>query len=64
MGSSVTTWKHNEVRIKKGMLNVFVVGDPFMFLDNKGFIEYTKALNGKLTIQSRHKISRVVGKFY
>ncbi|KAL4591076.1 hypothetical protein LXL04_004024 [Taraxacum kok-saghyz] len=47
-GSSVITWKHDEVRIKKAMLNLFVVGElPFKFVENDAIIEYTNALNGK-----------------
>ena len=47
------------------MLNLFVVGElPFKFVENEAFIEYTNALNGKVKIPSRHKISRDVAKFY
>nr|KAJ0210891.1 hypothetical protein LSAT_V11C400199240 [Lactuca sativa] len=64
-GSTVTVWKHDEDRIKKAMLNLFVVGElPFKFVENEAFIEYTNALNGKVKIPSRHKISRDVAKFY
>nr|KAJ0222091.1 hypothetical protein LSAT_V11C200062950 [Lactuca sativa] len=64
-GSSVTVWKHDEDGIKKTMLNLFVVGELlFKFVENEAFIEYTNALNGKVKIPSRHKISRDVAKFY
>ncbi|KAL4562119.1 hypothetical protein LXL04_034313 [Taraxacum kok-saghyz] len=64
-GSSVITWKHDEVRIKNAMLNLFVVGElPIKFVENEAFIEYTNALNGKVHIPSRDTISRDVATFY
>ncbi|KAJ9556771.1 hypothetical protein OSB04_011385 [Centaurea solstitialis] len=59
---SVGTWKHDDVRIKKATLNLFVVGElPFKFVENEAFVEYTNALNGRVTLPSRHTVSRDVG---
>ncbi|KAJ9536380.1 hypothetical protein OSB04_un000440, partial [Centaurea solstitialis] len=57
---SVQTWKHDE-----GFIELFVVGElPFKFVENEAFVEYTNALNGKVILPSRHKVSRVVAKYY
>ncbi|KAJ9557040.1 hypothetical protein OSB04_011654 [Centaurea solstitialis] len=62
---SISAWKHDENRIKKALLNLFVVAElPFKFVENEAFIEYTSALNGKVSLPSRHKVSRDVGKYY
>ncbi|CAI9289466.1 unnamed protein product [Lactuca saligna] len=63
--TSVKTWKHDDARIKKALLNLFVVGElPFKFVENEAFVEYTNALNAKVVLPSRHTISRNVSKFY
>lgn len=63
--ASVTTWKHDESRIKKALLNRFVVCElPCKFVENEAFIEYTNALNGRVLLPSRHKISWDVANFY
>lgn len=59
------TWKHDEARIKKALLNLFAVGEvPFKFAHNEAFIEYTNALNGRVILPSRHTISRDVSNYY
>lgn len=63
--ASVVTWKHDDVRIKKALLNLFVVGElPYKFVENEAFIEFTNALNGKVVLPSRHTISRDVAKYF
>ncbi|KAJ9557436.1 LOW QUALITY PROTEIN: hypothetical protein OSB04_012050 [Centaurea solstitialis] len=63
--ANVTTWKHDESRIKRALLNLFFVGElPFKFVENEAFVEYTNALNGRVSLPSRHKISRDVANFY
>lgn len=63
--TSVQTWKHDDTRIKRALLGLFTVGElPFKYVENEAFIEYTNALNGRVILPSRHKISRDVGKFY
>nr|KAJ0187490.1 hypothetical protein LSAT_V11C900494050 [Lactuca sativa] len=62
---SVSTWKHDDKRIKKVMLNLFVVGGlPFKFVENESFIEYTNALNGKVVVPCRTTISKRVSLYY
>nr|KAJ0187061.1 hypothetical protein LSAT_V11C900492060 [Lactuca sativa] len=62
---SVSTWKHDDKRIKKAMLNLFVVGGlPFKFVENEAFIEYTNALNGKVIVPCRTIISKKVSLYY
>ncbi|XP_023731712.3 putative AC transposase [Lactuca sativa] len=62
---SVSTWKHDDKRIKKAMLNLFVVGGlPFKFVENEVFIEYTNALNGKVVVPCRTTISKKVSLYY
>lgn len=47
------------------MLNLFVVGElPFKYVENTAFIEYTNALNFRVTLPSRHKISSDVANYY
>lgn len=63
--TSVQTWKHDDTRIKRALLGLFTVGElPFKYVENETFIEYTNALNGRVILPSRHKISRDVGKCY
>ncbi|GJY39388.1 zinc finger BED domain-containing protein RICESLEEPER 2 [Tanacetum coccineum] len=63
--SSVATWKHDDERIKKALIKLFVVGElPFAFVKNEAFVKYTESLNGKFILPSRHKLSRDVSKFY
>nr|KAJ0185566.1 hypothetical protein LSAT_V11C900474930 [Lactuca sativa] len=63
--TTVKTWKHDDARIKKALLNLFVVGElPFKFVENEAFVEYTNALNAKVVLASRHTISQNVSKFY
>ncbi|KAK1417386.1 hypothetical protein QVD17_26513 [Tagetes erecta] len=46
---SVSVWKHDEVRIDKALLDLFVVAElPFKLVENPAFIEYTNSLNGKV----------------
>ncbi|GJV35099.1 zinc finger BED domain-containing protein RICESLEEPER 2 [Tanacetum coccineum] len=63
--SSLQTWKHDESRIKKALINMFVVAElPFKFVEHEVFVEYTKACNGRFVLPSRHKLSRDVAKYY
>ena len=63
--SSLQTWKHDESRIKKALINMFVVAElPFKFVEHEVFVEYTKACNGRIVLPSRHKLSRDVSKYY
>ncbi|GJU70936.1 zinc finger BED domain-containing protein RICESLEEPER 2, partial [Tanacetum coccineum] len=44
--SSVATWKHDDDRIYKALIKLFVIGElPFAFVKNEAFVEYTQALN-------------------
>nr|KAJ0198451.1 hypothetical protein LSAT_V11C700355780 [Lactuca sativa] len=62
---SVSIWKHDDKRIKKAMLNLFVVGGlPFKFVENEAFYEYTNALNGKVIVPCRTTISKKVSLYY
>ncbi|PWA55214.1 hypothetical protein CTI12_AA429390 [Artemisia annua] len=62
--SSLQTWKHDESRIKKALINMFVVGEiPFKFVEHEAFVEYTNACNGRFMLPSRHKLSRDVSKW-
>ncbi|PWA78517.1 zinc finger BED domain-containing protein RICESLEEPER 2 [Artemisia annua] len=63
--SSLQTWKHDESRIKKTLINMFVVGEiPSKFVEHEAFVEYTNARNGRFMLPSRHKLSRDVSKYY
>ncbi|GKA74620.1 zinc finger BED domain-containing protein RICESLEEPER 2 [Tanacetum coccineum] len=63
--SSVATWKHDDDRIYKALIKLFVIGElPFAFVKNEAFVEYTQALNARFVLPSRHKLSRDVMKFY
>nr|KAJ0211926.1 hypothetical protein LSAT_V11C400161910 [Lactuca sativa] len=63
--NSIGTWKHDEKRIKKALLNLFVVGElPFKFVENESFIEYTNALNGKVILPCRTTISNRVTDYF
>ncbi|PWA59364.1 DEAD-box ATP-dependent RNA helicase 50 [Artemisia annua] len=63
--SSLQTWKHDESRIKKALINMFVVGEiPFKFVEHEAFVEYTNACNGRFMFPSRHKLPRDVSKYY
>ncbi|GJW91718.1 zinc finger BED domain-containing protein RICESLEEPER 2 [Tanacetum coccineum] len=63
--SSLQTWKHDESRIKKALINMFVVAEsPFKFVEHDVFVEYTKACNGRFVLPSRHKLSKDVSKYY
>ncbi|GKD70502.1 hypothetical protein Tco_1324592 [Tanacetum coccineum] len=49
--SSVATWKHDDERIKKALIKLFVVGElPFAFVKNEAFVEYTESLNAKFIL--------------
>lgn len=64
-GSSVVTWKHDEKRIKKALLNLFVVGEvPFKFVESEAFIEFCNALNGKVVLPSRTTISKEITNYF
>ncbi|GJZ61849.1 zinc finger BED domain-containing protein RICESLEEPER 2 [Tanacetum coccineum] len=61
--SSLQTWKHDESRIKKALINMFVVAElPFKFVEHEVFVEYTKACNGRFVLPSRHKLSKDAAK--
>ncbi|PWA44422.1 zinc finger BED domain-containing protein RICESLEEPER 2 [Artemisia annua] len=63
--SSLQTWKHDESRIKKALINMFVVTElPFKFVEHEVFVEYSKACNGRVVLPSRHKLSRDVSNYY
>ncbi|GKB43945.1 zinc finger BED domain-containing protein RICESLEEPER 2 [Tanacetum coccineum] len=63
--STLQTWKHDEGRIKKALIELFVVGEiPFKFVEHEAFINYTHACNGRVELPSRHKLSRLVSKYY
>ncbi|CAI9282170.1 unnamed protein product [Lactuca saligna] len=61
----VYTWKHDDSRIQLALLGLFTIGElPFKFIENEAFIEFVNALNGRVKLPSRHKISRDVVSFY
>ncbi|CAI9294139.1 unnamed protein product [Lactuca saligna] len=61
----VYTWKHDDTRIQLALLGHFTIGElPFKFIENEAFIEFVNALNGRVKLPSRHKISRDVVSFY
>nr|KAJ0214167.1 hypothetical protein LSAT_V11C400198960 [Lactuca sativa] len=61
----VYTWKHDDTRIQLALLGLFTIGElPFKFIENEAFIEFVNALNGRVKLPSRHKISRDVMSFY
>ena len=61
----VYTWKHDDTRIQLALLGLFTIGElPFKFIENEAFIEFVNALNGRVKLPSRHKISRDVVSFY
>ncbi|GJS34271.1 zinc finger BED domain-containing protein RICESLEEPER 2 [Tanacetum coccineum] len=63
--STLQTWKHDKGRIKKALIELFVVGElPFKFVEHEAFINYTHACNGRVVLPSRHKLSRDVSKYY
>nr|GEX87844.1 zinc finger BED domain-containing protein RICESLEEPER 2 [Tanacetum cinerariifolium] len=63
--STLQTWKHDEGRIKKALIELFVVGElPFKFVEHETFINYTHACNGRVVLPSTHKLSRDVSKYY
>lgn len=58
---SIGTWKDDDKRTKKYLLNVFVLGElSFKFVDNEAFVEYTNALNQNVVSPSRTTISKTV----
>ncbi|CAI9278278.1 unnamed protein product [Lactuca saligna] len=60
----VYTWKHDDTRIQLALLGLFTIGElPFKFIENEAFI-FVNALNGRVKLPSRHKISRDVVSFY
>ncbi|CAI9278304.1 unnamed protein product [Lactuca saligna] len=61
----VYTWKHDDTRIQLALIGLFTIGElPFKFIANEAFIEFVNALNGRVKLPSRHKISRDVVSFY
>ncbi|GJW86094.1 zinc finger BED domain-containing protein RICESLEEPER 2 [Tanacetum coccineum] len=63
--SSLKNRKHDESRIKKALLNMFVVGEiPFKYVEHEVFVEFTNTCNGRFVLPSRHKLSRDVSKYY
>lgn len=57
----VYTWKHDDTRIQLALLGLFTIGKlPFKFIENEAFIEFVNALNGRVKLPLRHKISRDV----
>ena len=61
----VYRWKHDDTRIQLALLGLFTIGElPFKFIENDAFIEFVNALNGRVKLPSRHKISRDVVSFY
>ncbi|GJZ83170.1 zinc finger BED domain-containing protein RICESLEEPER 2 [Tanacetum coccineum] len=58
--SSVATWKHDDERIKKALVKLFVVGElPFAFVKNEAFVEYTESLNAKFILPESRKLINV-----
>ncbi|CAI9274760.1 unnamed protein product [Lactuca saligna] len=61
----VYTWKHDDTRIQLALLGLFTIGElPFIFIENEAFIEFVNALNGRVKLPSRHKISLDVVSLY
>lgn len=48
---SVQTWKHDEARINKALLNLIVVDE--LPIENESFVEYTSTLNGKYCLRRK-----------
>ncbi|CAI9273821.1 unnamed protein product [Lactuca saligna] len=61
----VYIWKHDDTRIQLALPGLFTIGElPFKLIENEAFIEFVNALNGRVKLPSRHKISRDVVSFY
>ncbi|GJY13923.1 zinc finger BED domain-containing protein RICESLEEPER 2 [Tanacetum coccineum] len=55
--SSVATWKHDDDRIYKALIKLFVIGElPFAFVKNEAFVEYTQALNASIDKEKRRRL--------
>ncbi|GJZ00992.1 zinc finger BED domain-containing protein RICESLEEPER 2 [Tanacetum coccineum] len=62
---TLQNWKYDEKAIKKSLIELIVLAElPFKFVQHPAFIKYSKNLQPKYTLPSRHTISRDVSKFY
>ncbi|PWA81298.1 zinc finger BED domain-containing protein RICESLEEPER 2 [Artemisia annua] len=64
-GGTLQNWKYDEKAIKRSLIELIVLAElPFKFVEHPAFIKYSKSLQPKYNLPSRHTISRDVSKFY
>nr|GEW21889.1 zinc finger BED domain-containing protein RICESLEEPER 2 [Tanacetum cinerariifolium] len=62
---TLQNWKYAEKAIKNSLIELIVLGElPFKFVEHSTFIKYSKNLQPKFNLPSRHTISRDIAKFY
>nr|GEV16834.1 zinc finger BED domain-containing protein RICESLEEPER 2 [Tanacetum cinerariifolium] len=62
---TLQNWKYDEKAIKSSLIELIVLAElPFKFVEHPTFIKYSKNLQPKYNLPSRHTISRDVAKFY
>ncbi|GJR20221.1 zinc finger BED domain-containing protein RICESLEEPER 2 [Tanacetum coccineum] len=62
---TLQNWKYDEKSIKSSLIELIVLAElPFKFVEHPEFIKYSKNLQPKYNLPSRHTISRDVAKFY
>ncbi|GKA74322.1 zinc finger BED domain-containing protein RICESLEEPER 2 [Tanacetum coccineum] len=62
---TLQNWKYDEKAIKSSLIELIVLAKlPFKFVEHPAFIKYSKNLQPKYNLPSRHTISRDVAKFY
>ncbi|PWA60532.1 zinc finger BED domain-containing protein RICESLEEPER 2 [Artemisia annua] len=62
---TLQNWKYDEKAIKRSLIELIVLAElPFKFVEHPAFIKYSKSLQPKYNLPSRHTISRDVSKFY
>ncbi|GJW40817.1 zinc finger BED domain-containing protein RICESLEEPER 2 [Tanacetum coccineum] len=62
---TLQNWKYDEKAIKSSLIELIVLAElPFKFVEHPAFIKYSKNLQPKYNLPSRHTISRDVAKFY
>ncbi|PWA50821.1 zinc finger BED domain-containing protein RICESLEEPER 2 [Artemisia annua] len=62
---TLQNWKYDEKVLKNSLIELIVLPElPFKFVEHPTFIRYSKNLQPKYNLPSRHTISRDVSKFY
>ena len=62
---SIATWKHDDDRITKDLVSLFIEAElPFRLVKHPALIRFTQSLNAKYVSPSRQKLSKLVVKFY